>query len=200
MGKNVLVFPAASCRHLAVTGTTPLAGFQWPDLPIWLPRNQAERDPAFLQLIPYLLLSDPAGGSLWCYERGGGREVRLRSQLSCGIGGHVEEGDSAANLLDTARRCLWREFHEEIIEPKVLNELAPLCWLYEDQTEVGRVHLGLVFTGVWRGEEMPRPATGEGMIAVGFRTPVEIVADERFELWSRLAAERYWKAWRTEVE
>jgi len=190
---RILTVPKADCGHLIQTGTVPADVFDWPGEPVWLSRAYAETNPDYLQIIPYLLLEGGAGifpGRVWCYSRVGGREERLLQKYSCGIGGHVEWEDRSPSLASIAENCLWRELREEIQSPSIMP-LQPLCWLYENESEVGLVHLGLVFTAMWKLSHPPEVSPGEGLAAIGFKSPADICADERFELWSRLAASAY---------
>ncbi|MEA2109437.1 MAG: hypothetical protein U9P07_08475 [Pseudomonadota bacterium] len=190
---QILTVPKADCGHLTQTGTVPVDIFDWPGEPVWLVRGQAETNPDYLQIIPYLLLESGSWispGGIWCYSRIGGREKRLLQQFSCGVGGHVEWGDRSSSLAATAENCLWRELKEEIQSPSI-ESLRPLCWLYENESEVGLVHLGLVFTAVWQSSCLPEVSPGEGLASLGFKSPAEICIDGRFELWSRLAASAY---------
>lgn len=62
-------------------------------------RGDAERDPEFKQLIPYILFvcEDSATGrpSVFAYRRGDGQgETRLRSKWSVGVGGHINDVDA----------------------------------------------------------------------------------------------------------
>lgn len=64
-------------------------------------RGDAERDPEFKQLIPYILFvcEDSATGrpSVFAYRRGDGQgETRLRSKWSVGVGGHINDVDAGA--------------------------------------------------------------------------------------------------------
>lgn len=190
---QILTVPKADCGHLTQTGTVPVDIFDWPGEPVWLVRGQAETNPDYLQIIPYLLLESGgwiSPGGIWCYSRIGGREKRLLQQFSCGVGGHVEWEDRSSSLAATAENCLWRELKEEIQSPSIAS-LRPLCWLYENESEVGLVHLGLVFTAGWQSSRLPEVSPGEGLASLGFKSPAEICIDGRFELWSRLAASAY---------
>jgi predicted NUDIX family phosphoesterase len=190
---RVLTVPKAACGHLTKTGTVPADIFGWPGEPVWLVRYQAETNPDYLQIIPYLLLESGARmspGGIWCYSRIGGHEKRLLQQSSCGVGGHVEWGDRSPSLASVAENCLWRELKEEIQSPSI-ESLRPLCWLYENESEVGLVHLGLVFTAVWQPSCPPEVSPGESLVSLGFKSPADICVDERFELWSRLAVSAY---------
>src|SRR6187401_79814 len=101
------------------------------------PRSEAESDPSWKQLIPYLLLRDGERIFLMRRTRAGGDE-RLHDRYSIGVGGHVnpEDGDVLGGL-----RREWREELEADFEP----EFAPIGLLNDDDNEVGAVHLGLVY-------------------------------------------------------
>src|SRR4051794_9770176 len=75
----------------------------------FLPRDQAEHDPTFKQLIPYLVLRH--AGRVFHYRRRGGGESRLASRRSVGIGGHVTDADGPA--AGAYRAGLLRELREE---------------------------------------------------------------------------------------
>ena len=49
------------------------------------------------------------------------------------------------------------------------------------------MHLGLVFAARWTAPKPPQPKPGEPLAAIGFLPPAAVLADERFERWSRLA-------------
>ena len=183
---RVLVVPRAALGPLPERGAWALT-YSRDGLPgLWLERDRAETDEDFLQLIPYALLSD-ASGHLWCYERLGG-DTRVRHRRSCGVGGHVDEADQAGGLLATAAAALRRELAEELGWAPDRDRLHPAAWLYEGESAIGRVHLGLIYTLDWDRLEPPTPAPGEPLGPLGFLPARAIAADDRFELWSRLAA------------
>ena len=102
----------------------------------WIEREEAETNFAFRHLIPYAVFEDEEG-RIACYPRHGS-EKRLAGFYSCGIGGHIEEGDLGASLADTVRRGLLRELYEEIAnfdEGKASLEYAGL--ISESETEAG---------------------------------------------------------------
>jgi hypothetical protein len=152
----------------------------------WRARDRAENDETFLQIIPYALIRN-ARGELWCYERLGG-DARVRHRYSCGVGGHVDAEDANGGLLATAASALCRELSEELAWMVAPSAVRPLAWLYEGQSAIGRVHLGLIYALVWTEVDPPIPAPGEPLGALGFRPAAAIATDDRFELWSRLAA------------
>jgi len=171
----------------------PLEGcWAWDDFaslpePLWRERAEVEHDESLLQLIPYVVLRN-AAGELWCYARKGG-DARLDGRWSCGVGGHVEEIDAAPDIRRTLCNTAQREMAEELaIEPGTQPTLNQAALIYEGHSPIGRVHLGVLFIADWANAAPPSPAPGEALRGIGFLPPAAIVADPRFELWSRLAA------------
>lgn len=110
-------------------------------------RAEAERTPAWKQLIPYCLVSRP--GELFCVQRlNKGSEDRLHGLYSVGLGGHINPVDRSmdAERDGLVREALERELSEElrIADPTGATPRF-LGLLNDDQTEVGRVHVGVVF-------------------------------------------------------
>ena len=101
-------------------------------------RCEAELDPTFKQLIPYVILLHSDTGSIYTTTRLGG-DSRLIGQVSIGLGGHMEEGESFIT-------CLLRELKEEVgLVVGDINALMFSGYLYSDATDVDSVHLGLVY-------------------------------------------------------
>ena len=101
------------------------------------PREQAENDPSWKQLIPYLLLRDRERIFLMRRTRAGGDE-RLHDRYTIGVGGHVNpvDVDVAGGL-----RREWAEELEADFEP----DFEPIGVLNDDENDVGAVHLGLIY-------------------------------------------------------
>jgi predicted NUDIX family phosphoesterase len=152
-------------------------------------RHEVEQDPSFKQLIPYVIFRyrDEAGNdSLFQYPRGKGQgEGRLHSKKSVGIGGHVSLDDSAAGHAGAAyQEGMRRELAEEVaVEAPYTERCVGL--INDDETEVGRVHLGVVHV-----LDMERPQVRPlepDIIEAGFRPIEELLADtSRFESWSQI--------------
>ena len=102
------------------------------------PRPEAETDPSWKQVIPYLVLRDGDRVFLMRRTRAGGDE-RLHERYTIGIGGHVNPGDT--DPLDALRRE-WAEEIDADFEPT----LEPLGVLNDDDNAVGTVHIGLVYS------------------------------------------------------
>lgn len=108
----------------------------------YLPRTDAEQDPSFKQIIPYVVIRN---NDLWLlFQRKSTQsEARLHNKYSLGIGGHInDENDS--ETLDPITSGLYRELTEEL----TLGKHSPPRYIgviNDDESDVGRVHLGLVF-------------------------------------------------------
>ena len=61
-------------------------------------RREAECDPSFKQVIPYVLVEHKPTGRFFMTTRIGGEE-RLRGQVSIGLGGHLEAGEDVSDAL-----------------------------------------------------------------------------------------------------
>ena len=154
----------------------------------FLPRPAAENDPGFKQLIPYVLLAH--GGRVLHYVRGKkGGEARLASKGSVGIGGHVNRTYHPAGPPDAAAfaRGVRRELREEIVfagnpEPRAA------ALLNDDSTEVGRVHLGVVYV---LDLVDPAVASGESEITrLEWCEPSELRARRSaMESWSQICVD-----------
>ncbi len=186
--ERVLVIPAAALDRLGpVRGFRPDPGGRLADLldPAHVQfrwRAAVETDPAFKQLIPYVVFRH--GGDLFHYTRGaGGGEARLRAKRSVGVGGHI----SALDLDGTAdpyRTGMLRELAEEVEVDSPYTEQV-LGLVYDPSTPVGEVHLGVVhLLTLDRPAVRPREAD---LTAAGF-APLAELWEQRaaFETWSQL--------------
>lgn len=165
-------------------------GLRFDDLPAFValvaregryePRDAMEHDPRYKQIIPYLVLRDGDRYFLMRRTRAGA-DQRLHDRWSVGVGGHLNPGDDG--LLGGLRR----EWHEELdadFEP----DFEPLALLNDDTTDVGAVHLGVVFVADAAGR--PVAVREHDKLTGAFATAAEVgaVADD-LETWSRLVFE-----------
>ena len=112
----------------------------------FIPRNQAEKDEAWKQLIPYQLFMSEE--KFLVFQRGAKvNEQRLAGRFSVGIGGHINDQDLLSNEFDflALNNAAERERNEELIITGDIEEIYPLGLINDDSDSVGRVHLGLVF-------------------------------------------------------
>lgn len=105
------------------------------------PRPEMETDPAYKQIIPYVLVTRGAEAFVMQRLKRGG-EQRLHGLLSLGVGGHIDPVDEAGGSALMAG--LRREVDEEVAVERAAS-LTPLGVINNDRDEVGRVHLGFLF-------------------------------------------------------
>jgi predicted NUDIX family phosphoesterase len=157
-----------------------------PGVPRFIPRPQAEKDPSFKQLIPYVIMT--CQGKYLSYVRGKrAGETRLVAKRSLGIGGHINPVDwtlFTADPYKTYLEAVQREVAEEVtVETKYNDKVIAL--LNDDSNEVGRVHLGIVH--LWTLDE-PKVDRREQMITqMGFMTLPELQqVKDSMETWSQI--------------
>ncbi len=103
----------------------------------FIDRPTAEASPQFRQVIPYVIVT--CGDDSFVLQRTSKQtETRLHHKMSLGIGGHINPGHS---VLEGLRK----ELEEEVgvADPFRLQFRGILN---DESTEVGRVHLGVVYT------------------------------------------------------
>ncbi|MDQ2966504.1 MAG: NUDIX domain-containing protein [Chloroflexota bacterium] len=141
------------------------------------PRPAMEGDPAFKQIIPYVVLRDGARWFLMQRTRGGA-DQRLHDRWSIGVGGHLNPGDA-----DIAGG-LAREWREELVadfDP----DFSFVGLLNDDTTDVGRVHLGVVF--VAQADGRPVTVRETDKLRGGFAASDDVRAvRDGLETWSRI--------------
>ena len=154
----------------------------------FIPRPEAETNPAYKQIIPYALIAFQK--TVLHYVRGKkAGEQRLVAKGSIGIGGHMNEADESLFAMDEEayRAGVEREVNEEIkIDTPFEDQIVAL--LNDDSTEVGRVHLGIVH--IFKLKE-PNVQKREAMITgLTFLTKEELVAcRESLESWSQICVD-----------
>lgn len=152
----------------------------------FIERDRAERDPAYKQLIPYIVLRH--GASIFSYVRGKkSSESRLVAMRSIGVGGHIEPADQSLfssdreMYLEAARR----EVGEEVkLESPYQESIVAL--INDDSTDVGKVHLGIMH--IWDLAE-PKVTKREGLITQSGFVPIETLKAnlDELETWSQIA-------------
>jgi predicted NUDIX family phosphoesterase len=151
----------------------------------FLPRREAEINPAYKQIIPYALIAFENRVAYYVRGKKAG-EQRLVAKGSIGIGGHMNETDESLFALDEEayRAGVEREVNEEIkIDTAFDDRIVAL--LNDDTTEVGSVHLGIVH--VFKLTE-PKMQKRETMITgLTFLPKEELRARrETMESWSQI--------------
>jgi predicted NUDIX family phosphoesterase len=153
------------------------------------PRSEVEADPSFKQLIPYVLFchKDALGRTtVFEYVRGKGQgEGRLHKKRSVGIGGHISSDDTS-NESDSHpfEEGMRRELEEEV-EVSSAYEKRCVGLINDDETEVGRVHLGVVYCF---DVETPDVRSNEpDILESGFKAVESLLNSlEGFETWSSI--------------
>jgi predicted NUDIX family phosphoesterase len=150
----------------------------------FMPRSQAEENPEFKQIIPYVLIRQ--GDSWLHYVRGkGSGEKRLVAKGSIGVGGHINPEDQS--LFDSGRdfydRAVQRELHEELHTDSEFHTRI-VALLNDDSTPVGKVHLGVVHVCELTDENVSR---GEASLTeLRFLSLQELqTRREQLETWSQ---------------
>ena len=154
----------------------------------FMPRSQAEADPEYKQLIPYVIMTH--GSKYLTYVRGKrAGETRLVGNRSIGIGGHINPVDDEVPLFDADFREMYRvaverEVAEEVsVEANHTDRIVAL--LNDDSNEVGQVHLGVVH--YWTLDSC-KVEKGEQMITQMAFMSIDELQEVRdsMETWSQL--------------
>jgi predicted NUDIX family phosphoesterase len=189
--ENVLVFPRSLFERLGVfQGFSAEVDRYLPTIldqknNSFQPRARAETDPAYKQIIPYVVVTD--GKSVLHYVRGKkAGEQRLVAKGSIGIGGHINDEDHSLFTVGL-------QAFQEAVKREVCEELAvqgsfdakPVGLINDDSTEVGRVHFGIVHVLFRTPEEVRK---NEQVITQVEFIPVEELKArrEQMETWSQL--------------
>jgi predicted NUDIX family phosphoesterase len=107
----------------------------------FMPRAEVEEDPAYQQIIPYVVFRH--GDRYFLTRRlKASSEKRLRQLYSLGVGGHINPGDLENG--DPIMDGLKREFEEEV-EYSGEVEATLLGLINDDSSPVSKVHLALAF-------------------------------------------------------
>jgi predicted NUDIX family phosphoesterase len=158
-----------------------------PGVPRFMNRSQAEADPAYKQLIPYVIMT--YDGTYLSYVRGKrAGETRLVGNRSIGIGGHINPPDDLplfnSDFYEAYLAAVEREVAEEVsVETTHTDRVVAL--LNDESNEVGSVHLGIVHFWIL---DAPKVARREQMITqMTFMTPAELQqVRDSMETWSQL--------------
>jgi len=156
-------------------------------VPRFMPRSQAEKDPAYKQLIPYVIMAYDAKYLSYVRGRRAG-ETRLVGNRSIGIGGHINPSDDMplfnTGFYETYLAAVEREVAEEVsVETSHTDRVVAL--LNDDSNEVGSVHLGIVHYWIL---DSPQVTKREQMISeMAFMSSAELQrVRDTLETWSRL--------------
>jgi predicted NUDIX family phosphoesterase len=197
--EELAVIPAALAQELV---PAPFTLFRLPEFNImansilsqvhFMERGQAEHNSAFKQLVVYIMLRHKTDFLITQRSSKDG-EKRLHGLYSIGQGGHLNMIDFASNgnvgpILCGLAREIAEEYH--MSGPLIC---APMGIINDNSTEVGRVHLGLVYSLMLNEEELARLALkDEPPAEVRWASPVVLAAYyDRMENWSRILVDRF---------
>lgn len=152
---------------------------------VWIERPVAEKDFSFKQIIPYVVLQK-SDGKIACYQRHGS-EKRLHGLYSCAVGGHIDEPDKATTFIETMQKGMIRELIEELANfDKSKITLKYLGFIHEIESEVGLLHIGIVYLGKCAEGYLPKET--DETRGLEWKT-IEELKELKTELWSKLALE-----------
>ncbi|MCP3871679.1 MAG: phosphoesterase [Desulfobacteraceae bacterium] len=151
-------------------------------------RPDAEKNPAYQQIIPYIILQTRDFENTAIYNRQGS-EKRLHDLWSIGIGGHINPIDMET-INDSFYQILISGMNRELDEEldQMPNNALPefIGVINEDITDVGKVHLGAVFRILTNTPEKFSP--GSELYQFGWKKTKNL-EQLNLELWSKLALE-----------
>jgi predicted NUDIX family phosphoesterase len=156
----------------------------------FMPRSQAEKDPTYKQLIPYVIMTH--GGKYLSYVRGKkAGEKRLVGLRSIGIGGHINPDDHSFFQKDY--RMDFRQMYVTAVEREVAEEVTVganhtdriVALLNDDSNDVGRVHIGIVHC--WTLDSSKVEKNEQMITKMAFSTTDELrELRDSMETWSQL--------------
>ncbi|MDC0047796.1 hypothetical protein OAL09_00470 [Verrucomicrobia bacterium] len=189
--ENVLVIPRelfdeiGSFQGINFNITKYLPSFLDPSHNFFLPRESAEDDPRYKQIIPYAIFRNE--DTLLRYVRGKkSGEQRLANKSSLGIGGHINQDDAEQSSLerDTYMTGVDREINEEL-ELNCGYTQKAVALINDDSNEVGKVHIGIVHLFDLTGNDI---SPGESNIQdLQFLNKDKLIKErENLETWSQI--------------
>ena len=147
-------------------------------------RGDMEEDPNYKQLIGYVLLKDEVTVDVLVYKRlVGGGEARLHGKASVGIGGHMNEVEGKT-IFEMLKINAARELNEEVgvSEEDALNNLHFIGLINDDKTEVGQVHIGVVYE--CKVDKNLVEVKEDDTLVIKWMSGDEAKVEENYETWS----------------
>ena len=147
-------------------------------------RGDMEEDPSYKQLIGYVLLKDANTNEVLVYKRlVGGGEARLHGKASVGIGGHMNEVEGKT-IFEMLKINAARELNEEVgvSEEEALNNLHFIGLINDDKTEVGQVHVGVVYE--CKVDKSKVEVKEADTLVIKWMIADEAKAEKNYETWS----------------
>jgi predicted NUDIX family phosphoesterase len=186
--KLLSTYPLGSDRALLLDQTE-----MW-----WVPREQADHDERFRQVIPYCVLATAnlvnESRKYLVYGRTmKGGEIRLFSKVAIGFGSHVDlgdillKGDNTLDIASTILKAESRELHDEInLNSHEILLKNSYGTLYDPSSDIGKIRLRLVSIWtdfIWKSYV----STDENIEVLGWFTKQEIFRTykDRLESWTQ---------------
>lgn len=157
-----------------------------PGVPRFMLRSQAELDPSYKQIIPYVIMIHE--GKVLSYVRGRrAGESRLVGNRSIGIGGHINPTDDMplfnTDFYETYLAAVEREVAEEVFVGTAYTDRV-VALLNDDSNEVGSVHLGIVHC--WNLDKPSIDKREQMITQMTFMPPGELErVRDTLETWSQ---------------
>jgi predicted NUDIX family phosphoesterase len=156
-------------------------------VPRFMPRSEAEKDPTYKQIIPYVIMTYDRKYLSYVRGRRAG-ETRLVGNRSIGLGGHINPRDDMplfnADFYQTYITAVEREVAEEVSE-KAHHSDHIVALLNDDSNDVGRVHLGIVHYWVLDSSQVGKREQMISQMAFMTLGQLQEVRDT-LETWSQL--------------
>jgi len=153
----------------------------------FMDRVEAESNPKYKQIIPYVIMSN--NKSILSYVRGTrGGEARLVEKISIGFGGHInpidEETSSQKDMKEIYYNALFREIYEEVeVNAKFGDQIVGL--INDDSNAVGQVHIGIVHH--WSLENQKVKSREQDITKLKFQSIKKMTELEgKMETWSQI--------------
>ncbi|WP_323704621.1 NUDIX domain-containing protein [Mammaliicoccus sp. Dog046] len=155
-------------------------------------RGDMEEDPSYKQLISYCILENEDNDVL-VYERlTGGGEGRLHGLSSIGVGGHMNDVPDASDVDAIIRENAARELQEEVgLNKEDVAQLDLIGFINDDQNEVGKVHIGVVFKLKVKKSSVEAKETDT--LRINWVKQSELASNNNYETWSSLIIDGIYK-------
>lgn len=151
-------------------------------------RAIVEEDPSFKQIIPYVIVRFE-DRYLLLQRTSRQTEKRLHGKLSIGIGGHINDLETAGAHANIIHAGLERELEEEIHLIGQRRSLDLVGIISDDSTPVGQVHLGCVFV---LETDSPEFTVNEPDLMTAEWASLDQLRErhDRMETWSQIALDQ----------
>lgn len=145
-------------------------------------RYEAELDPSFKQVIPYVVIRHQ--DKVFCTHRLNGGDARLAGGYSIGTGGHI---DNAESIYDG----MYRELREEVgIRETDIMGYSINGFILDNSSAVNSVHLGIVVSMVIVRDDIEcmekEKLAGEWL---NYKQLKRLYDQDKLESWSKIVAD-----------